>query len=157
MYANRLVQMIETHSDALANGLMERVLNSEKLSDMRKVPPQELRQRAYEVYRHLSDWLLTKTEGDIERCYSAIGKRRAEQGVALSHFLGAILAVKEHLRAFLRREGLVDRHVELFLEMELLEMVDQFFDRALYYAARGYEQASKAHSSQEVSSKLVAR
>jgi hypothetical protein len=29
--------------------------------------------------------------------------------------------------------------VELFGEMELFRLVDQFFDRALYHAAVGYE------------------
>ena len=146
LYASRLVQLIETHSDALANGLMEKLAQSEKAAEMRKVPTPELRQRIYEVYCNLSDWLLNKTEEEIGRRYREIGARRAEQGVALSHAQFALLAVKEHLWQYLRREGLVDRHVELFLELELLEMVDQFFDHAAYYLVRGYEQAAKARA-----------
>ena len=146
MIATRLVRLIQTHSDELARGLAEKCLGSDRISDMRKVPPDELRQRAYDIYRNLNDWLLAKTESDIERTYTAIGARRAAQGVALSHLLGAILLVKQHLFEFLNREGLVDRHVELFQELELLEMVDMFFDKAVYYAARGYERAAAARA-----------
>jgi len=143
MYAPRLVELIEKHSEELARGLMEKLTHSEKASEMRKVPEAELRQRIYEVYRNLGDWLLNKTEADVERLYTEIGGRRAAQGVALSHVLYALMGVKEHLWSYLRFAGLVDRHVELFQELELLQMVDLFFDRAAYYLVRGYEEAVK--------------
>jgi hypothetical protein len=59
--------------------------------------------------------------------------------VAYSHFVWAITATKEHMRAFVQREGLSDSAQELHGELELLHLLGQFFDRALYYAAVGYE------------------
>ena len=144
MIAQRMVGLIETHSDQMARELIERFLNSEKMADMRKVPLPELQQRVYEIYRNLSDWLETKTEGDIERWYMAVGARRAAQGVSLSHLVCALLAVKEHLWEFLAREAMLDRPLEMYQEIELLRQVEQFFDRAVYYAARGHERAQKA-------------
>jgi len=146
MIAGKLVHLIEKHSDDLARGLMERLLNSERGADLRKVPREELQQRAYEVYRHLSDYVMTTTESEIERSYTAIGARRAAQGVAMSSLLYGILAVKEHLWEFLRHESVWDQAHELFQERELLQIVDQYFDRALYFAARGHEQATKARA-----------
>jgi hypothetical protein len=55
--------------------------------------------------------------------------------------------VKEHLWEFLLREALLDRPLEVYQEIELLRLVEQFFDKAVYYAARGHEQARKAMSS----------
>lgn len=144
MIAERMIRLIEGHSDQLARGLIEKFLNSEKMSDMRKVPLPELQQRVYEIYHNLNDWLETKTEGDIERWYSAVGARRASQGVSLSHLICALLAVKEHLWDFLAREAMLDRPLEVYQEIELLRLMDQFFDRAVYYAARGHEQARRA-------------
>jgi hypothetical protein len=43
------------------------------------------------------------------------------------------------MRAFVQREGLSDSAMELHGELELLHLLGQFFDRALYYAAVGYE------------------
>lgn len=146
MISSRLVQLIEKHSDALANGLLQKLQNHPALPDLHKVPPEELRQRVYEVYRNLSDWILSRSIADVERRYRAIGMRRAKQGVPLSQLVYSILLVKEHLWEFLEHEGLADRHVELFQEMQLLHVVNRFFDRAVYYAAVGHEQARSAQA-----------
>jgi len=139
MLAVRLVKLIEKHSEQLSRELSEKVWDSPRCSDLHKVPPNELDARTHEIYRNLSDWLLDKTEAELERRYTELGARRAEQGVAYSHFLWAIISTKEHMRAFVQREGLSDTAMELHGELELLFLLGQFFDRALYYAAVGYE------------------
>jgi hypothetical protein len=147
MIPSRLVGLIETHADHLAAALAQRIRSNPKLAaDYQRVPPAELRERVYEVYHNLSEWLLKKTEADIEARYTVIGARRAAQRVPLSTLLLGIAATKEQLWEFVKREGLVDRHVEVFQELELLQLVDQFFDRAMYYAARGYEKARTARA-----------
>jgi len=139
MLAGRLVRLIEKHSDQLSRELSEKVWNSPRCSDLHKVPPDELEARTREIYQNLSDWLLNKTETELEQRYAELGARRAEQGVAYSHFLWAITATREHLRTFVQREGLSDNAMDLHGELELMHLLGQFFDRALYYAAVGYE------------------
>lgn len=139
MIASRLVNLIELHSEKLADSLVRKLETSEQLPDYRKLSPQEIRQRAFEIYRHLSDWLLTKTDAEIEKRFHEIGARRAAQGISLSSVILALHLTKEHLWEYVRREGLVDRHVELCQELELLQMIEHFFDHATYYAARGFE------------------
>jgi hypothetical protein len=39
--------------------------------------------------------------------------------------------------------------VELYGEMELLRLLDQFFDRALCFATEGYEQYTQLHNGSE--------
>ena len=140
MIALRLVRLIEQHSDELAAELVVKLETSSRTAELRKVPIDELRRRLQEILRHLSEWLLTKTGHDIEQRYFEIGERRASQGVALSDFCWAIVMTKEHLWEFLQREGLIRGPVEIYGEMELLRLLDQFFDRALCFATEGYEQ-----------------
>ena len=139
MLAIRLVELIEKHSERLSRELSEKVWNSPRCSDLHKVPSAELEARTHEIYRNLSDWLLNKTEAELEQRYTELGARRCEQGVAYSHFLWAVTATKEHLRIFVQREGLSDTAMELHGELELLFLLGKFFDLALYYAAVGYE------------------
>ncbi len=140
----RLVRLIETHSEQLARGLEQRIEDSERCSEfVEKVPPEELKQRVYDIYHHLGEWLLKKTESEVERRYMEIGARRQRQGVSLSQVLFVIIATKEHLWEYVAKEALADRPVELFQELELFQLVEQFFDRALYFAAIGYERAAK--------------
>lgn len=141
MLALRLVHLIESHSDELADGLIRKLHTTERMRDLRKVPAAELHARCREIYRNLSEWLLTKTEADIKNVYNALGARRAMQGVSIAHLAWAILQTKEHLWDFLEREGLHGSAQDVFGELELLRQLDQFFDRAIYFAAEGYESA----------------
>lgn len=145
MLAYRLVRLIETHSDALAAGLLARVQSSELTRSYRNVAPGELEQRVYEIYRHLGDWLLGKSAFDIEQRYEEIGTRRAHQGVPISELIWVIILTKENLWEFLKKENIMERPVEVFGELEMMQLLDQFFDRAIYYASVGYQRAQSAH------------
>ncbi len=140
MLSLNLVRLIERHSDQLAHGLCEKLRLSDKTADFLRVPSEELEAAAFQVYRHLGEWLLTKTECDIEVRFKEIGARRAAQGVSVADWIWGIVITKEHLWGFLQRESLVDRPFELYGELELLRLLDQFFDRAIYYGVLGYQQ-----------------
>jgi hypothetical protein len=140
--AQRLVRLIETHSDGLAASLLERTRHSEKTKNyVDQVPPEDLRQRVYEIYHHLGQWLITKKEADVEQRYLEIGALRCRQGVLLSQLIWAILLVKDNLFDFLNREAAIERPTEVFGELEILQLLDQFFEQAVYYAAVGYERS----------------
>ena len=140
MLAVRLVRLIENHIEELSRDLSEKVWSSPRCSDLNKVPASELQARTREIYRNLSDWLLDKADAQVERRYTELGAARAQQGVAYSHFAWAIISTKEHVRAFVQREGLSESAMDLHGELELLHLLGQFFDLVLYYAALGYEQ-----------------
>jgi len=139
MLAIRLVQLIESHIEQLSRELSEKAWNAPQCSDLRKVPASELEARTREIYRNLCDWLRDKAETQVERRYTELGARRAEQGVSYSHIFWAITATKQHVRTFIQREGLSESAMELHGELELLHLVSQFFDHALYYIALGFE------------------
>lgn len=146
MFAAKLVQLIETHADKLAEGLMQGLRTSPHCRELlERVPADELKRRVFEIYRNLTDWLLTKTESEIEERYIGLGVRRARQGVPFSNFLWAVTRTKEHLRDYLQREGVMEEPVELWGELELLHSLDRFFDCAAYYAAVGYESAAEPY------------
>jgi hypothetical protein len=145
MIALKLVHLIERHSEELAHSLIHKIENSPKCAELKKVPRKEIESRAFEVYQCLSDWLLNKTEYDIERTYVALGSHRCRQGIAFNNVFWGIILTKENLWDFLQRECLEENALELHSEFELLRMLDQFFDRALYYVAVGY-----CHTQQEL-------
>lgn len=149
MFSYRLVRLIESHADVLATGLERKVLSSPYLSSFCNIPTHELRERVYEIYRHLGDWLLGKNQEDIERRYRDIGSRRATQKVPLPEVIQAIILTKENLWDFLKSEAVLDRAIEIMGELELLQMLEQFFDRAIYFAAVGYEEQAARMRQQE--------
>jgi len=140
MIALRLVRLIESNSDNLAHNLMRKLESTDKCSDLHKVPRPEMEERCREVYQHLSDWLVSKTESDIEREYRQIGRRRVQQGVRFSHLYWAVIVIKEHLYEFLLREGVTETPLDLHAGFELMRLIEQFFERAILYMALEYEQ-----------------
>lgn len=140
MVALRLIRLIETHSDDIAQTLATRIRTSPRATQLRKVPEPELLTNLQELFRHMSEWLLSKTETDIENRYHEIAVRRAIQGIALADSCWALVITKEYLWDFLQKQGFLRSPIELYGEMELLALLDQFFDRALCYMAEGYAQ-----------------
>jgi len=157
MFALRLVRLIEEHADQLSEGLLRKLKDSEACGDlMARVPPDELKHRAYEIYRHVSDWLVTGMEAEVEERYVGLGTRRAQQDIPYSQMLYALQTVKEHLWEFLRQEGLFEPQ-ELLGEFELLFSLDRFFDRLLYFAAVGYEGARARQVARALAAHQAAR
>jgi len=151
----RFVRLIEDHSDSLASSLLRKVQESPRTESYGKVPNEDLKQRVAEIYRHLGEWLLHKNEADIEERYTEIGVRRARQGVPLSELIWAIVLTKQNLWEFILDESYPDRPVEILGKQELLQLLDQFFDRAIHSASVGYEWATEAtarleHTKQKV-------
>lgn len=141
MFSLRLVRLIEDHAEQLSEGLLKRLKESEACNDLLAlVPAAEVKNRTYEIYRNVTEWILTKTEAEVEERYIGLGARRAHQEVPFSQMLYALQTVKEYLWEFLRQEGLLEPQ-ELISEMELLYSMERFFDRISYFAAVGYESA----------------
>ena len=143
----RLVRLIETHAHELTYTLLDQVHNSGATPAYELVPDEDLKDRVQEIYRHLGEWLMSKDERDLEQRYLRIGARRARQGVPFSQVAWAIMLTKDNLWQFLARQSDMDRPVEALGELELLQLLDTFFDRAVFYAAIGHE---KAHLEMEI-------
>lgn len=144
MLAYRLVRLIENHSERLAEGLLAKLQACDKCRGFSKVPAYEFRQRVYEIYHNLGEWLLGKKEEDIARRYTEIGRRRRSQGVPLHELVWAIVLTREFLLEYLKRDAVVEKPVEVFGELEMLQLLEAFFDRAVYYAVLGYEETGEA-------------
>jgi hypothetical protein len=146
MLGLKLVRLIERHSEMLARELTAQISNSERTRDFRKIPPKDLQLVAAEIYRNLGEWLLQKTEDDIAGRFRAIATRRAAEGVGLHQFVWALMLTRDHLWHFLQQEAFADNIVELHGELELYQMLNQFFDRAVYYGILGYDEVQQQDS-----------
>ena len=139
MVALRLVRLIESHSEELADSLVMKLHTSERTAAYRKIPAQELRSAVLAVYQNLGEWLMSKTESDVELRYKELGSRRA-MDVPLHEFVASMLMTKEHLWSYLRREAMSDGALQLYGELDFLQSLTKFYDSAIYYASIGYEQ-----------------
>src|SRR5215469_6394875 len=141
MIGTRLVHLIERHADELAIGLTAKLRQSELTSDFRKIPPEELKKTTAELYRNLGEWLLKKTDKDIEQHFVSIAQYRAAEGIRLPQFVWAVVISRNHLHQFLLGHAFADSIFELYSELELQQLLSQFFEHAIYNAVVAYEEA----------------
>jgi len=143
MLSIHFARLIENHSEELAVGLVRRLQSSERTSSYREIPTETLERQVQDVYQNLSLWLTTKTEAEIQQRYSEVGRLRANQGVPVGQFSWALIMSKEYLWQFLLREAMADQAMQLLSELDFLLLLEQFFDRAIYYGVSAYDAAAR--------------
>lgn len=143
MLGIHFARLIERHSQQLAAGLVTQLQSSDRTKSYRNVPKEQLQRQLQDLYENLSLWLTTKTESEVEHRYRELGERRSQDGVPIEEFTWAVILGKEHLWRFLQREAMADHALQLLSELDFVLLLDQFFDRALYYAVRSYGKAEK--------------
>jgi hypothetical protein len=138
----KLVKMIEEHAEQITQGLLKDIQTNPKTSAYQKFSVEEMHTRAYNVYKNLGEWLIDTTGEKAQEKYLALGKQRFEEKIPVSQVIFALVLTKNHLFKYVKMLGLVDTALELHRELELFGSVTEFFDKAIYYTVRGYEEMS---------------
>ena len=141
MLSDRLVQIIQDHAEELTREVLEDLARNPRTVAYHKLPRTELHNRAYDVYRNLGQWITEKAEGPLSKTYMALGKTRQAEGIPLHEVVHALILLRQHLVSYVRSSVAVDTAVELHQEDELNLLVGRFFDNAIYFTVKGYEQA----------------
>ena len=155
MLQARLIELIERHADGLTAKALRDIATNPHTRSFHQIPHDELEARVFATYHNLGNWIANLDHDAVREDYESWGAKRARQGIPLSEIVYALNLVKHHLRQFVRDHGLVESStnrwdpaeligVHLVSIQELNYMVGEFFDRAMYHLARGYEAATKA-------------
>jgi len=144
MRALKLVQHMKANADRMSEELIQRIRNSDRCSELiRRVPAEEQKRYALEIYRDLTDWLAVEIDAIVESRYVDLGIQRAHQGVPLTHVFWAVCVAREYLWEYMQQECLLEEPVEFLGGVMLLHSLNQFFDRVLYFTLVGYQKAGK--------------
>lgn len=155
MLSVRLIKLIETHAESLTREVVEDLLTNEHTRSYVHIPRDELAPRVFAFFQNLGNWIGDPKGDAIRAEYEEWGRARCSQGIPLSEIIYSLILTKKHLRRYIREHGLVEfsgdrvgsselMPLELYSIQELNYTVGDFFDRALYYLAHGYEKQAKA-------------
>jgi len=138
--SQKLVHLIEKDASALTNSWLHDIKQNSSLPTYKSYDEKELYHRAFRVYSQLGRWISHETVKDEVRIYwTALGRQRRDEGFALSEIIHSLAMIRKHLWQKVQSEGLLDTALDLYQAIELYNRVMLFFDRAIYYAALGYE------------------
>ena len=162
MLATRLIRLIESHAESITREVVKEIFRNEHTSSYALFSKAELHSRVFALYRDLGNWIGNPKEGPIQLEYEELGRLRHRQKIPLHEIVYTLIIIKQHLRRYIRENGLVvfsgDRIVpgemlpfELQSIQELNYLVGDFFDRALYHLTRGYDmERDVKHGAQHV-------
>jgi hypothetical protein len=150
MLGPRLLQLIQVHAGPLTRDVVKDLQTNQRTSTFRRLDPADVETRIAALFYNLGKWIGDADEDAVKAEYEDMGRARFRDGVQVSELVYALVITKHHLRRYIREHGLVDfvgdriaaqelLPVELHSIQELNYQVGEFFDRALYYLARGYE------------------
>jgi hypothetical protein len=156
MLGSHLLLLIQAHAGTLTHDVVNDLLTSDRTPTFRRLNAADVETRVSALFGNLGKWIGAADERAVQAEYEDMGRSRFREGVPISELVYALLISKHHMRRYIREHGLVDfagdriasqelLPVELHSVQELNYQVGEFFDRALYHLARGYESEAAAH------------
>ena len=150
MLGARLLLLIQSHAGPLTRETLQDLTTNDRTPSFRRLRQPELETRVALLFNNLAKWIGDPNDDAVRREYEEMGRTRFREGVPLSELVFAIILTKKHLRRYIREHGLVDfagdrvtpdelLPLELHSIQELNYQVGEFFDRALFHLARGFE------------------
>ena len=141
--SRRLVDLIESSAEELTSSYVEDIRRDPRMPGYQGFDQKEIHKRAYRVYSQLGKWVSQETTKEEVRGYwTALGRQRRREGFPFSEIVLSLCHIRRLLWAKIQAAGLLDTALDLYQALDLQQRVLVFFDRAIYYAAIGYEDKS---------------
>jgi hypothetical protein len=142
MVSKRLIDSIERNANRLAQDLVESLRQDPHVPAYRTLSDQQYQGVVLDLYGHLGQWLSSRTWHKLEVTFERKGRERFHGGIPLEQILYSLTHIKQNLLDFIRG-ALPGEPDERDLELQLVLSVGEFFDRAIYHTALGYEDARR--------------
>jgi hypothetical protein len=154
MLGARLLLLIQAHAKSLTHDVVQDLITDERTPTFRRLNRVDVQTRVSAFFYNLAQWIGDPDENPVQGEYEGMGRSRFREGVPISELVYALVIMKRHLRRYIREHGLVDfagdrvvpdelLPLELHSIQELNYQVGEFFDRALYHLALGYEREAE--------------
>jgi hypothetical protein len=141
--AYRLVEIVERNAEELTRAYIRDVVTHAETPTYRRLEEREVYLRAHRVFSQLGKWISTSfSDENMKKYWTDLGRRRRGEGFALSEIMMSLCFIRRRIWKKIELDGLLDTASDLYQALELQARVSLFFETALYYAVRGYEESA---------------
>ncbi len=120
------------------------------VSHYRRFSNEELHSRCLVIYERLCNWLENQDLSAVRKPAFELGKERYEGNIPLGQLVLGILLLEKHL--WLRMEDTPEFTV---LNVDIRQRVIDFFQKTIFWSARGYEEALEKASGRPPAQLLI--
>ena len=139
--SRKLVDLIEDSAAELTNQYLQSVHRDPRMPRYQGFDRKEIFDRAYRVYSQLGKWISHETsKEEIKNYWTSLGRLRRQEGFPFSEIVLSLCHIRRLLWEKVQSAGLLDTALDLYQALDLHHRVVLFFDRAMYFAAVGYEE-----------------
>jgi len=138
--SDKLIKLIESNAEIIARRWLNHIRTNKSSPTYINADPEATLQRNMLVIGQFGKWLGGfYNDDDIRDFYRKLGMERKKEGFALSEILSAISLTRKYIWEFALSQRMWNSTIDIYMTLELERRMMLFFDRASYYAARGYE------------------
>ena len=142
MLSTKLVQLIETHWEEIAERLIVAVRKHPEMQNLAARPDSELREWCREILENLGYLLAANKEHEeSERRFEVLGKNAVRREHPAARGRAAAAYAEDKIIGFVHEQGFPMTALQLYAEEELELRIGRFFDACVYHVVRGYEAA----------------
>ena len=145
MLYRKFTKLVEEHADYLTQRWLLEVKSNPSTAGYSKISDEVLTSRVYDVYKKLSKWLSDEDPSFKKAAehFIALGRERANEGLHVSEIIYALVLSRAVIWNYLIEQGLINNSIELQLALHFYQKMNNYFDKAAYFVAVGFESASK--------------
>ncbi|ANT65888.1 hypothetical protein [Prosthecochloris sp. CIB 2401] len=144
LLVQRFTGLIENHAESLSKRWAEEVLSNDLTAGYRSFSRQELHDIVFSRFRTLGEWLSRREGHDRELSlnFCKIGGERHAAGIKSSDMVYSFMIEREMLMSYVQEEGIITEGIDLRRALEFTAELSHFYDKAIYFALVGYEEAA---------------
>lgn len=146
MLSARLLDRIETHWDKIADAVVFSAHADERFAHYRALEDEELRTRARDLIANLRLWLTGKDDTELEERYRRLGSIRMGQGFPLHEIVGIVQLIERKTLDYVRDANSASNAVELYGELEMIRVLNRYFQIVQLSLVEGFEVAARNQS-----------
>lgn len=141
MYRSKFVSLVEDHAELLTQRWLDEVKTNPSTAGYKKLSDEVLSRRVYDVYKRLGEWMLQEQSGykQTAQHFIELGRDRAKEGLHVSEVVYAFILTRVILWKYVVSAGLIDTTLDFHQALDFYQKVTNFFDKAEYFVAVGYE------------------
>lgn len=141
MLYQKYIRLVEDHAEQLTKKWSHEVRNNPSTPGYKSIPEKQLNERVYDVFKRLGDYLL-QDDPDFRKTaehFIKLGRERATEGMKVSEVIYALILERVVIWNFIVEEGIISSTLDLHEALGFYMKINNFFDKAEYFIAKGFE------------------
>ena len=145
MLYEKFIRLVEDHAEALTKEWIKEIKSNPSTVGYRKVDEAILGVRVFDVYRRLGEWVMNADPSDPKTAehFIKLGRERAGEKLKNSEVIYALILARVVLWRYIVDQGIITSTIDLHQSLEFYQKVNNFFDKATYFVAVGFESVDK--------------